>query len=188
MDTKAELRAKIKAQLHALNAGEHELRSAAACQRLIEHNAFKNARTLFAYASIRNEPATQAVLSTALQNGKRLALPRADTSGTLTFHAVNDLVHDLAPGRFGILEPLPDCTAIPAEEADLLLVPGIAFTDRGDRLGQGGGYYDRYLAQPALRAQLCAIAFDFQILASLPTEPHDRHVPLLFTDSRTITT
>lgn len=186
MDTKAQFRARIKAQLNALGAGEHDERSRAACERMRAHNTFKNARTLFAYASIRNEPATHTLLSSALNEGKRLALPRADAAGTLSFHAVNDLVHDLAPGRFGILEPLPDCTEIPAEEADLVLVPGVAFTERGERLGQGGGYYDRYLSQPSLRARICAIAFDLQMLPELPVEPHDRCVSHIFTESRTI--
>lgn len=186
MDEKNRLRAEIKAQLRALSAFEHELRSRAACLRFLSYESYKNARTLFAFASVRNEIATNLVLASALKDGKRLALPRANAAGVLTFHAVQNIATDLSPGRFGILEPLKSCAEVAVSEADVILVPGIAFTQRGERLGQGGGFYDRYLSQPNVRATTCALAFDFQIVPQLPVEAHDRAVSTIFTETRTI--
>lgn len=186
MDEKTRLRSELKTQLKALSTFEHELRSRAAAVRFLAHEAYKNARTIFAFASFRKEIATDIVVASALSDGKRLALPRADAAGGLKFHAVVDVAKDLALGRFGILEPLETCAEVAASEADLILVPGVAFTARGERLGQGGGFYDRYLAQPDVRATLCALAFEFQIVERLPVEAHDRAVKTIFTETRTI--
>lgn len=186
MDEKNRLRAEIKAQLRALGAPEHQARSLAACLRFMAHESYKNAQTIFAFASVRKEISTELVLASALRDGKRVALPRATAAGVLTFHAVRDIATDLALGRFGIQEPLETCAEVAASEADVILVPGVAFSVRGERLGQGGGYYDRYLAQPNVRATLCALAFEFQIVEQLPIEAHDRAVKAIFTEARTL--
>lgn len=186
MDEKNRLRAEIKAQLRTLGAYEHQARSVAACLRFLAHESYKNARTVFAFASVRKEIATTDILAAALRDGKRLALPRATAAGELTFHAVKDIAADLAPGRFGIQEPLETCAEVAASEADVIVVPGVAFSARGERLGQGGGFYDRYLAQQNIRATLCALAFEFQIVEKLPLEAHDRAVKTIFTETRTL--
>lgn len=87
----------------------------------------------------------------------------------------------LAAGRYGIREPLPDAPEIAPAEIDVWLVPGLAFTTDGKRIGYGGGYYDRFLANASKAAESVAIAYPFQILADLPTSPHDIHVSSVLT-------
>ncbi|MFI3269579.1 MAG: 5-formyltetrahydrofolate cyclo-ligase, partial [Rikenellaceae bacterium] len=79
----------------------------------------------------------------------------------------------LRVGRFGILEP-SGSTPVAASQIDVMIVPGVAFTRDGRRLGRGRGYYDRYLARPDFRATTMGVGFSHQLLRELPTEPHDR--------------
>ncbi len=80
----------------------------------------------------------------------------------------------LTSGAFGIAEPVvEDCPVCPPEAIDLMLVPGMAFTREGARLGRGKGFYDRYMAQPELQAFRVGVCFAHQLVETLPTEPHD---------------
>ena len=113
----------------------------------------------------------------AYDAGKRVVLPRVDRSERrLRLHAVSDPRSELTPGVLGILEPVATLPEIPADAIDWVLVPGVAFDDRGYRLGRGAGHYDRLL--PAMREDcICwALGLDCQVVPDLPVEPHD--VPL----------
>ena len=79
-----------------------------------------------------------------------------------------------------IPEPAPHTAAVPPEDIDLLIVPGVAFTLQGDRMGYGGGYYDRFIPR-CTRARVLALAFQEQIYDELPTEEHDLRIPLIIT-------
>ncbi|MEH7081007.1 5-formyltetrahydrofolate cyclo-ligase, partial [Bacillus velezensis] len=91
----------------------------------------------------------------------------------------------LEKGYFGIQEPKKSlCEKINKDEIDLKIVPGVAFTLKGDRIGYGGGYYDRYLSDYA--GNLVALAYELQIVEELPMEEHDHRMPLIFTETRVI--
>ena len=113
--------------------------------------------------------------------GKNVALPRVAGEG-LSLHLVESS-DELRCGAFGILEPVED--AVPAGDSfDLILVPGLAFDERGRRLGRGKGYYDRFLATATgLRVGVC---HDFQIVDSVPREAHDLAMDFLVTPTRVI--
>ena len=97
---------------------------------------------------------------------------------------VREVARDLIAGRFGLLEPAPDCPNLPLKQLDLLLVPGIGFDALGRRLGRGKGYYDQLLSHTP--AKKCGIAFDWQVVDELPTEPHDAPMNHLATPTRWI--
>ena len=119
----------------------------------------------------------------ALAEGKTLLCPRV-VGPELETRRVASL-DELAPGYRGLLEPDPaHCEQIRAESADLLLVPGLAFTEAGGRLGMGQGFYDRLLADAA--APAVALAFELQIVGELPTAVHDRPVDAIVTELRLI--
>jgi 5-formyltetrahydrofolate cyclo-ligase len=123
------------------------------------------------------EIATGSMLRDVLERGKRLACPRVDRAERrLRLYEVTDLEADFRPGMLGIPEPRAECRELGPEEVDWVLVPGLAFDDRGFRLGRGAGHYDRLL--PTLRADVprWALALDCQREEALPVEPHD--VPL----------
>jgi 5-formyltetrahydrofolate cyclo-ligase len=90
---------------------------------------------------------------------------------------------DLQRGQLNVWEPKAHCTPIEIAALDLILVPGLAFTRDGARLGRGGGYYDRLLANPACRAHRIGIAYELQIVDAIPVEPHDQRVHQIITES-----
>jgi 5-formyltetrahydrofolate cyclo-ligase len=122
------------------------------------------------------------LLQVALALGKELALPRFEpASGSYLSAAVRSLETDLKPGQFGTCEPAPGCQSVPLNRLDFALVPGVAFTLDGRRLGRGKGFYDRLLA--GIRGLKCGVAFDQQLVDAIPTEPHDCRVDCILTPS-----
>jgi 5-formyltetrahydrofolate cyclo-ligase len=117
------------------------------------------------------------------ENGFAVALPRfADQGSPMRFHAWSDPYDDelLEPGPFGVLQPASDAAVVTPK---VLLMPLLAFTAQGDRLGQGGGHYDRWLqAHPATLA--IGLAWDTQLAESLPAEPHDHPLAMVVTPTR----
>ena len=99
--------------------------------------------------------------------------PRCLPGRQLSFHRVQKPAIELTPGSLGILAPLPSLPTISPQEIDLVIVPGIAFTPQGARLGYGGGYYDRFLPQLSTKAYTIALAMHEQMAENLPTESHD---------------
>ena len=126
------------------------------------------------------------LLAHALREGKRVGLPLITGKGLM--EAVNlPSLAALVPGKFGILTVRKEeQSIIPADEVDFVVVPGAAFSPKGERLGLGGGYYDRYLMEKAPQAYRTALTFDGQVVASVPMEAHDAKVNLILTETRRI--
>ncbi|MDO4751909.1 MAG: 5-formyltetrahydrofolate cyclo-ligase [Akkermansia sp.] len=106
----------------------------------------------------------------------RYAVPRCLKGRQMEFRHISNPSTDTRPGAMGIPEPCTHLSIIPPEELDIIIVPGVAFTEHGNRLGYGGGYYDRYLPR-CTNAKLIATAFAEQMLPELPTEAHDLRIP-----------
>ncbi|MES2493093.1 MAG: 5-formyltetrahydrofolate cyclo-ligase [Pseudomonadota bacterium] len=117
------------------------------------------------------------------ENGRQLALPWfADRDTTMTFRAWTDPFNlaDLEPGPFGALQPFGTA---PEVVPDVAVVPVLGFTESGCRLGQGGGHYDRWLAEHPETLPI-GLAWDMQRLDTLPLEPHDRRLAAIVTPTR----
>lgn len=110
----------------------------------------------------------------------RYYFPRCLPGRRLSFHLVRTPEEELLPGALGIPAPAEHLPCIRPQELQLILVPGVAFTPDGRRLGYGGGFYDRYLPQ-CPQAKLISLAMPEQIVANLPTEAHDLRIPTLLT-------
>lgn len=105
-----------------------------------------------------------------------VVLPRVDVTAeqpTMEFYEYQP--DTLSVGAYGISEP-QGVKPIPAESIDLMVVPAVAFTRRGERLGRGKGFYDCYLSREGFRAYTVGVCYSHQLLDTLPTEPHDRRV------------
>ncbi len=140
---------------------------------------YQKAQTVFLYCSTAEEIDTSHLMENALQAGKRVCVPLCTGPGIMEARELKDLAQ-LSPGRFGILEPPADSAPISPEEIDLCIVPCLAADTAGNRLGYGGGYYDRFLARtPAPAAALCA---GHWFLRTLPTEPHDQRCDIIVTE------
>jgi 5-formyltetrahydrofolate cyclo-ligase len=180
---KAARRTEWRARLAAVLPDALEPAARAALRRLAAWPEFQAARTLAVYLSQPGEADTAPVLRRARGAGVRLAAPRWDARGRVYHFAWLDEDAPVRPGPLGILEPGPRAPAVRPGELDLILVPGLAFDGFGGRLGRGGGYYDRLLAEhPGFRV---GWAVDAQWSEPpLPCEPHDARMDGVVTDAR----
>ena len=140
---------------------------------------FQSAGIIFCYFSVGPEINTRPILEQILQSGKALCLPRCQPDGVMEPVIVGDL-DALTDVFFGIPQPGIDAPVIGPAEIDLAIVPGLAFDRAGYRLGQGGGYYDRFL--PKLTGISVGLCRSAMLRPPVPREPHDRPVSILVTE------
>ena len=178
---KRELRKRSLAFRRALSAEERASYSAAITERLLSLEAVNQARTIFAYAAMEDEVQTEALISSLLQMGKRVAIPLV--TGKRTMEAVLAPSMDaLEYGAYHILTVREDRRVVlPPQEIDCVLVPGVAFDMDGTRLGMGGGYYDVFLPKIPCAVKI-ALAYSCQIVESIPKLSHDCGVDWIVTE------
>lgn len=140
----------------------------------------KSAKCVALYKAVRGELSCDGVTKYLESLGKTVCFPRVK-GDTMDFYEVNDSEKDFSEGAYGVPEPKPSCKLVKPEDIDLIFVPAVAYTEEGVRLGQGGGYYDRYLNayQYEKKPVTIGICYDFQIYSALPVESHDRDVDFL---------
>lgn len=173
-----------RARARAVRSAAPETTRVAWSRAITEHvvgwDRFVRAKSVMAYASIGSEVDTWPLLAATIGMGKRLLLPRCLGGGVMEAVPVMSL-DMLAPGASGILEPARSAPAGNKRSIDLILVPGLLFDGRGNRLGQGAGYYDRFLWD--FSGMTCALAFGIQLVEALETMPHDVPVKALATEA-----
>ena len=179
MTDKATLRREMRALRRALGDEEQDLCAQAVSARLRGLDAYQNARCVMAYIAVRGELSLAPVIKDLLDRGCVLALPRCEAPGVMTARRITSL-SQLTEGAYGLLEPDASCEILDPAKLDLILVPGTAFDDGGGRLGQGGGYYDRFLA--AYTGKTVLLCPEKLIFDTIPTEPHDILLPKIITE------
>jgi 5-formyltetrahydrofolate cyclo-ligase len=144
---------------------------------------YRCARGIFCFVSFRSEIDTRGILLAALAEGKTVSVPKVVASAReMKAYVVRDLERDLRPGYCGIPEPGVACEEAREDAIDLIIAPGIAFTTRGDRLGYGGGFYDRFFKMHYTITN-CALTYDRLVVEALPVKEHDRAVDYLITET-----
>ena len=177
LDKKA-LRREIGTKKRAMSAEEIERASARLAEKFFQTELYRQAKAIYGYLSYNQEVRTEPILRRAQADGKRVAVPKV-YGDEMRFLWLDDL-KQVAPGAYGIPEPIAD-EPVAMDETALVLMPGLAFDPEGHRLGYGGGFYDRYLAdQP--NHPLVALCSSFQLLDHLETEAHDIPVDLVICD------
>ena len=172
----------MKILIDSLSALDKSAESIRICVSIMAVPQWTQARCIMLFAPLASEPDVSPLahaILTQSPRSQRLCLPAINwTTKTLSPVEILDWSHDLEPGPHGIHEPRPGLPAVPLSEIDLVLVPGLAFTTAGHRLGRGGGFYDRFLAEPALSAVTIGVCFSVQRVSedALPTDPHDQLV------------
>ena len=178
---KADQRAAARRARRELTVSQREEKSRAICQKLSALPALQNARTVFSYCAAPEEADLSAFHRWALAQGKRLAFPVCGEKGRMEAY-IPDSQEALRPGRLGILEPDPARgERVPPEELDAIVLPCVAFDKANRRLGQGGGYYDRYLVR-CPRAVRIAAAFAAQELPAVAANAEDMAVDMVVTE------
>ena len=157
--------------------------------RLLHLAAYREAGTVLGYMSFGAEFETDAWVRQVLQDGKVLLLPRVNVvRRELDLYRVTDVETQLAFGAYDIREPQPaNCELARLDEADFILLPGVAFGRDGARLGYGGGFYDKLLAHMTHRPVLAAAAYALQVVEQIPQEATDVKVEWIVTEQETIT-
>ncbi len=165
-----------------LTADERAAKSREIGKQLFALPEFSAARVIMLFASFRSEVDTVPMIRQALLSGKRVILPKV-TGKVLELFEIADYDLDVVSGVWGIPEPR---TGRPGrvEDVDLMVVPGVAFDERGNRIGYGAGYYDKLL--PSFRGSTVALAFEAQIVTNVPVDPHDVPVGKIVTEKRVI--
>jgi 5-formyltetrahydrofolate cyclo-ligase len=154
-----------------------------------EWDLYREASALFCYVSFRSEIDTAPLIDGALREGKVVAVPRVDgATRRMGAYVISSRERDLEPGHYGILEPVSSCRELSHGELDLILVPGLAFTRSGHRLGYGGGYYDRFLQHVEGKTPSCSLAYERLVLDRLPLKNYDIPVDYVITESGIIAT
>ena len=178
--SKNAIRKRILSRRDALSVLEIASLSKEVTAQFLSSAPYVAASTLALYCSIRSEVATSGIFAAALQAGKRVLYPRT-VGSTLEFIVVETLAA-LEASRFGICEPRSG-EAVSLAKIDLIVLPGVAFDEKGIRLGYGLGCYDRALAEVE-RPTLVGLAYDFQVVAALPSEMHDIPVDFVVTERK----
>ncbi len=160
-------------------------------ERLLVLSEFKASHKILLYASFRSEVDTFDLLKYCIAHGKAVVLPRVDKQdGELKLYEIKD-TEELVKGYFGIPEPdVSEDRRMNVEHMDLILVPGVAFDEKCNRLGYGKGFYDKLLSrvkgQGSKVKGLIALAYEEQIVESIPSESHDIRMDKIITDKRII--
>jgi len=185
--TKDEIRKEILTRRQGLSDSDVSLKSETICRRLISDEVFAAASVIGLYWPFRNEVLTEPIFRAARSGRKRVGFPLARTEDRAIIYIAVDDPSDMTTGSYGIREPryIPG-RVIPAEEFDLIVLPGVAFDTRGYRIGYGGGYFDRFFADRSVTATRAAPAFDIQMVDRVPHKEHDIKVDVIFTESHVI--
>lgn len=178
------------AERDTLSAPDRQSFSATILASFRRNGLFERYKSFFIYCSVRSEVETSLLLRHCLLAGKTVSVPLAvpEISGLQAVQLTDPDV-ELSPGYLGILEPVSQLAVkarVDATTIEVVVLPGVVFDRAGHRLGYGGGYYDRFLANEAPQAFRVGLAYSLQVIESIPAEPHDVPLDLLITERETL--
>ena len=187
-DLKAGLRREILARRDAIPPDDRRSKSASIADAFFALPEYKTAGTVLFYVNFRSEVSTRRMIEQAISHGKRILAPKVEhRRRELRLFEIKDLSADLESGYMNIYEPVEKRTreASP-EDPDMVVMPGVGFDGNGNRLGYGGGYYDRLALKLRPDVRLVALAFEEQVVDEIPSLPHDRKTDIIITEKRVI--
>ena len=173
---KKKLRGEALAKRSSISAAERTEKSRKIAENILQSEAYKNAKRIFSFVSMRTEVETRDILRQAWQDGKIVAVPKTEKDRVMYFLQISSF-EELQKSRFGVMEPFgaKEAAIIP-EKGDLFLVPGTLFDRKKNRIGYGGGYYDTYFEKYKGYRKI-GLAFSEQISEmDIPTAEYD--IPL----------
>jgi len=179
---KVELRRRLQNRLLAMPEQQRQDKSRRACRHLIATERFQEASTIMMFLSLPHEVDTSEAILHAWQMGKTVAVPKISWQQRhMIAVGINSLETGFSTGAMGLRNPV-DGVPIPFSQIDLVVSPGLGYDRRGNRLGRGGAFYDRFFANKTLTASRCGFAFIEQVVDSIPVTESDQPVHFLVTD------
>lgn len=182
---KESIRIAFRAQRNEMPPRDVLEHSARIHQRLMDCQAFRDSPVVASYIGVvNNEVLTLPLIARLLQEHRQVLVPRTEPGRKLSWAPIADL-DTLVPGAFGIPEPPLHVRAVTPQDDGVIVVPGLAFDRRGHRIGFGGGYFDRFLAD--FSGLTIGLAYPWQLVERLPSEAHDIPVRMVVTSTETLT-
>lgn len=185
---KIQIRADIANTISALSESEIHEKTSSIENRLFEFANFLESKIALLYVNSNLEVQTKSIIQKTYSYNKIVVLPAFDPeSFNMKLMKVDSSERELIPGPRGVLEPdASKCKVVPMDRIDIAIIPGLAFDEKGGRIGSGTGYYDRLIPRLAITTRKVALAFEEQLVVQVPMESHDKHVDIIITDKRII--
>ena len=179
---KAQLRSTLLKRLHAMPSEQRNEKSRKACRNLVSIEPFQKASTVMMFVSLPHEVDTSEAILHAWQLGKVVAVPKISWEQRHMIPVqINSLETGFSVSASGLRNPIAG-VPVPFEDIDLVVTPALGFDNKGNRLGRGGAYYDRFFANSRLKALRCGLAFSEQLVESIPVTEYDQPVDMVVTD------
>ncbi|MFC1516027.1 5-formyltetrahydrofolate cyclo-ligase [Thermodesulfobacteriota bacterium] len=187
-ETKAEVRVNMEKMLAALSDSDIEEKIGRIENRLFEFANFLESNIVLLYTNSKCEVDTSNIIKRCFAYNKIVILPTFDTETYgVKLMKVDNPETDLVIGPRGILEPNASrCNIVPIECIDIAIIPGVAFDEKGGRIGSGDGYYDRLIPKLSITTRKVALTLENQIIPQIQMESHDKHVDIIITEDRII--
>ena len=185
---KIQIREDIAKSISALSESKKAEKTKAIEAKLFDFANFLEAKIALLYVNGDYEVRTDTIIKRSYGYGKIVVLPAFDPlKFEMNLMKVDNFEKELIPGPRGVPEPdASRCKIVPLERIDIALIPGLAFDEKGGRIGSGKGYYDRLIPRLAITTRKVALTFEEQIVPQVPMESHDKHVDIIITDERVI--
>lgn len=183
---KSAIRSLINKKRNNMTVKEIQTYSSAIEKEIIISTAFLQSKVIMAYMPIQNEVLTDIIIKAVLNTGKILCFPRVVDSTNLEAAPVKNMDNELILSSINIWEPNPSIPAVEPYDIEFVLTPGIAFDRKGNRIGFGKGYYDRFISLLKNGCHKIAPAYQFQVLDSIPSFESDQNVDMIFTENERI--
>ena len=182
---KVRLRKQIIEHMNSLSEEQYTTLSEQIAFSLYAQKEWVEAKTIGITLSMENEVNTYPIIEKAWEEGKKVVVPKCNKeTRMMSFRQISNF-DQLETVYMNLREPIPALTEeVNADEIDLQIVPGVAYTERGERIGYGGGYYDRYLVH--YKGKTLSLAYSFQMVEHIPVEPFDKNVEKIITEKGTM--
>lgn len=179
--TKDEIRLSMRKNRRVLTSDEVKTAGQNICKHIFSFDFIKDAKTVMTFISSFKEPDTDGILKELDKQKKKIVVPISNTDNFTIIPSYIDSSSSLTSGAYGIKEPSVIKPAQPSD-IDVAIIPGIAFTKKGDRLGFGKGYYDKFLSE--FKGIKIGVCYEFQLLDKLPVSEHDINMDIIVTEKR----
>lgn len=187
-EKKIELRNEIEKKIDDFSSGELSKKTKHIEHRLFEFANFLEAKISLLYLNTAYEVNTKNMVIRCFDYNKMVVLPAfVPEKHEIKLMKIENFDKDLILGPRNVMEPNPErCKPVPIESIDIAIVPGIAFDEKGGRVGTGQGYYDKLIPRLPITTRKVALALECQLIQQVPMESHDKHVDIIITEDRII--
>jgi len=187
-EKKRDIRSEIEKKIQALSEKERIEKVLKIENSLFEFANYLESKIALLYLPRPYEVHTVGIIRRSFSYDKVVVLPSFDTRKfEMKLFKIENLDVDLIPGERGILEPNPSrCKPIPVDFIDIAVIPGVAFDEKGGRIGSGEGYYDRLIPRLPITTRKVSLSLECQMIQQVPMESNDKHVDIIITENRTI--